>query len=168
VTFTGSITCAVTGSLAATPPITLSSVSHVVALHATLKSCTGNTSEKGVTITSGTLSASATATLSCTSITGGIGSPKGSIVWHANLPGATSTKQGFSNAAGSVTNGVITVTLPGSGGTATATGSFAGSTSSVTVVVDQTESTLAGECLGTGVSKLTFTGRHGHSTMTVA
>jgi hypothetical protein len=157
----------VTGSLAATPPITLTSASHAVTLHATLKSCTGNTSQSGVTITGGSLTATATATFSCTSITSGIGSPKGGIFWHANLPGAASTKQGFSNAGASVTNGIIKVTLPGSGGTATATGSFAGSSSTALVVVDQTESTLVGECLAAGVSKLTFTGRHGRSAITV-
>ena len=167
VRFTGTITCAVKGSLTATPAITLSSTSHTLKLHATLSACTGSTSEKGVTIAGGTLNATATATASCTSLSGG--APSGSITWKANLPGASSTKQSFSNAAINVNSstGVITVALPGSGGTAKATGSFAGSTSAATAIVDQTESTLAGECLGSGVSKLTFTGKNGKSTITV-
>lgn len=168
VTFTGSISCTVTGSLTAVPPITLSSVSHTVTLKATLKACTGSTSENGVTITGGHLKATATATFSCTSISSGIGAPTGTISWVAALPGATATRQSFSNAAGSISStGVISVTLPGSGGTATATGSFAGSTSTAKVIADQTKNTLISDCLGAGVSQLTFTGKHGRSKITV-
>jgi hypothetical protein len=167
VTFTGTITCKVKGSLTASPPITLSSASHTLKLHATLSGCKGSTKEKGVTITGGTLNATATATASCTSLSGG--APAGTITWKAKTPGATATKQAFSSAAIGVnsSSGVITVSLPGSSGTATSTGSFAGSTSKATAVVDQTESSLAGECLGSGVSKLTFTGTNGASSITV-
>ncbi len=165
VKFTGSITCAVTGSLTASPPITLSSASHTLTLTATLKTCKGSTSKSGVTITGGHLKATATATASCLALSGG--APSGTVTWTANSPGAASTKQSFSTASISVSNSIITVKLPGSGGKATATGSFAGSKSSATAVVDQTESSLVGACTGAGVSKLTFTGKNGKSSITI-
>ena len=164
--FTGTISCTVKGSLTAVPPITTSSASHTFTLAATLSGCSGSTSQGGVTITGASLKATASATASCTSLTGI--APAGNIYWKANLPGAAATKISFSNAGDSISStGIITVTLPGSGGTSTASGSFAGTTSTATAVLDQTESSLISACFGTGVSKLTFTGKHGTSKITV-
>ena len=165
VTFTGSISCAMKGSLTAKPPITFSNTTHSLTWHASLSGCTGNTTEHGVTITGGTLSASSKATASCTSL--GLGSPRGTITWKANLPGAAPTTQSFSNASVSTNGGIIVVTLPGSGGTAKATGSFAGSSSKATAVIDQTENAVIAQCHQSGVSKLTFTGKNGPSSITV-
>ncbi len=167
VTFKGSATCSISGSITATPPLTTNRAAHTLSLHASLSHCTGNTSENGVTITGGVLTAKGMATGSCTSLTAGTQS--GTVSWTAGGAGAALTKQSFSNASVSASSntGIITVKLPGSGGTSKATGSFAGSKSTLTAVVDQTESMLTSECLGSGVSKLTFTGKNGKSSITV-
>jgi hypothetical protein len=165
VKFTGSVTCSVKGKITANPPVTLSTASSKVTLTATLSKCTGSTKEKKVTISGGTLAASTTVDASCTTLTNGV-NPKGTIKWKATTPGASPTTISFSSGSGAVNNGVITVSLPGSG-TATAKGSFAGTTSKATIVLDQTEDTLAGDCLVGGVSTLTFSGTNGKSTISV-
>jgi hypothetical protein len=143
VTFKGTATCSFSGTLTSNPGIKLTTGTYKLTFSGSLSHCSGNTSQGGVTITGGTLSTSATATGSCTSLS--LGSPAGTITWKANLPGAAPTKLSFSNA--SVKSGTpITVSLPGSGGTSKATGSFAGTKSRATAIVAQSQSTLTSEC----------------------
>jgi hypothetical protein len=167
VKFTGSVACTVKGKVTASPPITFSTQTSKISLTATLSKCSGSTKEKGVTISGGTLTAATSITGSCTSLNN-FSNPKGSIKWKATGVGAAKTTVGFSNGGASINSstGVITLNLPGSGGTSTAAGSFAGSTSKATVVLDQTEDTLAGDCFS-GVSTLTFSGTNGKSTLSV-
>jgi hypothetical protein len=167
ITFTGHVTCDISGTVTANPPISFTSQTSALTLKATLSECVGNTVEKKVAITGGTLAATSSITGSCTSLNSWT-KPVGTITWKAvGKPGAAATKQTFTSASTSVNSstGVISVALPGSG-TATSTGSFAGKTSKASIIVDQTESSLAGACL-TGVSKLTFSGTNGTSTINV-
>jgi hypothetical protein len=172
VAFTGSITCTVTGRLLSNPPLTMVSQKTILTLNATLTGCTGNTTEKRVTITRGVLNASTTLTASCMSLQTSKGlAPSGTIHWGSKNGLVTPTKLSFSSGTSSIStgNGAITVSLPGTGKAVT-TGSFPGTTSKATIVFDQSWSSLAGQCLfpiGGGVSLLSFSGVLGPSAASI-
>lgn len=171
VVFGGSITCAVSGRLVSSPPLTMTSQKTTMTISAKLTGCSGHTTQNHVTITHGVLNASTTlAAASCMSLQTSKGlTPTGTIHWVTKTGTGTAapTKLSFSSATSSVSTGTgaITVSLPGTGKAAT-TGSFAGSTSKATIVFDQSWSSLVGQCifpLGGGVSLLSFTGVLGPS-----
>ncbi len=155
VTFKGYAKCGFSGTLTSTPGITNTSAPLTIKLTGTLTTCTGNISQGGVKITGGRAAGVVHATASCTSLNSI--APSMTITWTANSPGATPTKLGFSNA--SVADGApITVTLPGSGGTSKATGSFAGTKSTALLVVQQSAGTVSSQCATSkGVSSLNLT-----------
>jgi hypothetical protein len=171
-TFTGAITCSVTGKMTASPGLTMGSQKTTLTISAVLEGCKGNTTEKKVTIEKGVLTASTTLTASCTTFETGKGvAPSGTIHWTGSKGSVAPTKIAFTSASSSVDTGnqAITVSLPGTG-KSIATGSFAGGSSKATVVFDQTWGSLASQCffpIGGGVTGVTFSGQLGPSAASV-
>jgi hypothetical protein len=159
VTFTGSVSCALTGAIKAVPAITgtPSTGTIAVSLTGSLTKCTGAITQGGLTISKGIVKSSVTlpAGTSCTTLVSSPPNPTGSITWKPTIVTTTKiTPTKFKTSGGSVTStSPITITYSSS-----QTGSFAG-TGSVKAVVKQTLSTLLTECGtgGTGVSKLNLT-----------
>jgi len=155
VTFTGSISCALSGSIKAKPPLTNTASTSTIAisLNGKLSKCTGNTTQGGLTIASGAVKSTATLPkgTTCTGLLTDTPNPAGTIKWKATTKGSI-TATAFSLSDGSVTStSPITLTY-----TSTQTGSFAG-TGGTTAVIKQSIGTLLTECGGKGVSSLTLT-----------
>ena len=177
--FHGSVSGTLSGSVHVDPPLTLSPSSGPVkvTIKGTVGGLTGNTSEanKGgqTTITGGAFKSVVTLPTgtSCLSLLNGLPAGGGRVKWTSTttgtgLPAATSTISfGSGSLAGS---SPITAVLGGPG--TTTKGSFAmptGGNTTATVVLDQSLNSLVMKCEGAGVSRLTFTGKHGASSMTV-
>lgn len=159
VVFTGKVTCAMSGAITAKPGLTDGGgKSAVLTLTAKLAKCTGSTKKSGVTITGAKVTAtSKIPNNQCTSLIEGLPKLSGTITYSAKGGSAKATKFSFSNGTVAASS-PITVDYPGSGGTATATGSFAGSKGSATAVIKQSLDTLLGECgTSSGASALTLT-----------
>lgn len=156
VTFTGSISCALSGTIKAKPALTNTASTSTIAitLGGTLSKCTGKTTQGGLTIASGTVKSTATLPkgTTCTGLLTDTPNPAGTITWKATKKGGKITATDFTLSAGSVTStSPITLTF-----TSTQTGSFAG-TGGTTAVIKQSIGTLLTECGGKGVSSLTLT-----------
>lgn len=169
VKFTGSITCTTKGSITINPPIDDSTQTSKVTFTGKLSACSGNTSEKGVTISGGSFRDVQTITGSCSTLTSGLPSGTLKVTYSASGGTVTPSKVAFSGVGVTATSSTVSFVIPNSGGTTTTTGSFANSSSGskASVTLDQSPSTLLGECTTTGVSKLTFTGKLGKSSITV-
>lgn len=162
-TFKGYAKCTFYGTLTSTPGLTFTAKAVTATVKLTLTGCTGNISSGGVKITGATASATVHApSASCSSL--GKFSPTIKLTWKTNTGSATPTSLYFSSA--SATLGTpIKVTFPKAGGTSKATGSFAGTKSKATAVVQQSANTLLTEC---GTSKgVTSLGLTKASTITV-
>ena len=168
-----------TGSLSFKPALTLSGSSGTVKEGTSFKAnASAGTASKGLTQKGATLSTMAyTASVtfpagtSCLSLEGA-----GSAASSAKVKYTSSTStpinvstikwSGYDETTNS--GGYIEITLPNSGGTSVTTGSFAGNSSGLCRQSDQTESNLIASCESTkGLSKITFTGKGGASTLTV-
>jgi hypothetical protein len=151
VTFKGSISCALSGSVTAAPPVTNTAQTIKFTIKGTVSGCKGKTSQGGVKITGGTISGSVkTASETCTSVVGSPPEFAGSIAWKAT--GGTAAPTAYKLSAGDATStSPLTITY-----TSTQTGSFAGK-GSLTAVVKQSVDTLLSECGSTGVKTLTLT-----------
>jgi hypothetical protein len=177
--FKGSVSATITGAIKVTPALTLSPSAGPVTVRITaaLTGLTGTTSQANnggsTSLTGGAFRSLVTlpAGTRCLSLLGGIPSGAATLKWASSttgtgLPAATSV---ISFGSGSLaTTSPITATLGGPG--TTTKGSFAkptGGNSSATVVLNQTLNSLVVKCEGAGVSRLTFTGAKGTSTLTV-
>jgi hypothetical protein len=161
VTFTGSISCALSGSITASPAFTLSgSKPATLTLHGTLSKCTGKVSQKGVKITGGKVTGkSSVPHNSCSSLVSGAPKLSGTITYIAKGGKVTATKFSFSGGGvGTNKAGNPTVSYPGKGETSKETGSFAGKTGKAFAVISGSVSTLLAACESpAGLSKLTLT-----------
>jgi hypothetical protein len=152
VTFTGSVSCDITGSISASPPLLLDTPkTTTITLKATAATCTGDTTQSGVTLTKGAVSGKVKAKkLDCEALLSGVPSPKGTIKWSGK--GGTIAPSDVTLSNGSAAFGASSTTITF---TSTQTGSFAGS-GSVSGTVNQTETQLIDECDGAGIKKLTI------------
>jgi hypothetical protein len=149
VTFTGKVTCAVTGSISASPPLTFTAHTTTISLAGKATKCTGSTKQGGVTLKSGVISGKVVAkNTSCASLESGVPNPVGTVKWTGT--GGTVTPTAFTLTKGSATFGSSTTTITFS---SKQTGSFAGKGSS-SGTIDKSESQLIDECNGSGISKL--------------
>jgi len=150
VTFTGSVKCKITGSITATPPLLLATPqTTTIKLTASAKTCTGNTTQGGVTLTTGAISGKVVAkNLDCESLLSGVPNPKGTIKWKGT--GGTISPTNFTLSKGAASFGSSTTKITF---TSTQTGSFKG-TGSSSAIIKKTESQLISECEGTGIAKL--------------
>ena len=151
VTFKGSISCALAGTVTATPPVTNTAQTVKFTIKGTVSGCKGKTSQGGAKITGGTISGSAkTTNETCSAVVGSPPEFAGSVAWKTT--GGTATPTAYKLSGGSATStSPLTITY-----TSTQTGSFAGK-GSLTAVVKPSISTLLGECGSTGVKSLTLT-----------
>jgi hypothetical protein len=149
VTFTGSVSCAITGSISASPPLVIApAASTTITLKATAKDCTGDTTQSGVTLTKGMVSGKVTADIDCESLLSGVPSPVGTINWTGTKGKIAPSDITLSNGSASFGATTTTITFDSS-----QTGSFAGS-GSVSGTVKKTETQLVDECDGNGIKKL--------------
>jgi hypothetical protein len=153
VTFTGSVTCSITGSITATPPLLLSTPqTTTIALTATATKCKGAKGvlkQDGVSLKSGKIAGKVVAQKEdCESLVSGVPNPVGTIKWKGK--GGTITPTKFTLSDGSATFGSSSTTITF---TSAQTGSFAGS-GAASATVDQTESQLIKQCEGSGVATL--------------
>jgi hypothetical protein len=149
VTFTGKVSCSVTGSISASPPLTFTAHTTTISIAGKATKCTGSTKQGGVTLKSGAISGKVVAkNTSCTSLESGVPSPKGTIKWTGT--GGTVAPTAFTLSDGAATFGSSTTTITF---TSTQTGSFKGKGASSSTI-DKTESQLISECEGSGISKL--------------
>ncbi len=138
ITFTGKISCSITGVIHSTPGLKWSEAQTVkFTLSASLTKCTGHTSQGGATITRGSAHGAVTGSYSCQSLLSSFPKPSGKITWTTT--GNKATPTGFKVTSGSA-SGFPTVTL-----TLSQTGSFAG-TGNVTGKIKQSESQLLAAC----------------------
>jgi hypothetical protein len=151
VTFTGSISCNLVGTITATPPVSNTAQNVKFTLQGRASSCKGKTSERGVKITGGKITGTAKTTgETCSTVLSSPPKFAGSIVWTTT--GGKATPTAYKLSAGAVTSeSPLTVKY-----TAKQTGSFAGK-GSLTAVIKQSSSSLLSECEGTGVKTLTLT-----------
>lgn len=177
VTFAGTLSGNLSGSITITPGLTLSPSTTTVKFttHFTdsnLVASKGLT-QKGVTITGakGSSVVTAPAGTSCVTLQSS-GLPSGTITTKYTSTGVTTAaathfKPGMTTVS---TGPPITATLGGTG--TTTTGSFrngaAGSSASTAkLILDQTQAQLAASCQSsTGLTKISFTGKNGASTFT--
>jgi hypothetical protein len=150
VTFTGKVTCSITGSITATPPLLLTTPqTTTIKLTASAKKCTGSTTQGGVTLTSGAVSGKVTAdNVDCESLLSGVPNPAGKITWKGTGGTVAPTTFVLSNGSASFGASSTTITF-----TSTQKGSFKGSGKS-SAKVDKTEDQLISECEGSGIAKL--------------
>lgn len=151
VTFTGTVSCSLTGKITATPALTFTAQTITIKLTGTAKKCKGNTSQGGVTLTTGAISGKVVAqNTSCTSLLTGVPNPKGTIKWKGTGGTVTPTKFTLSNGAASFSGSTTTITF-----TSTQTGSFAG-TGGSSATVNKSEKQLIKECGANGIASLTI------------
>ena len=173
VTFTGKIACKTMsgGVVKFNPTLTSNGTSKEVAtIKGTASGCTGNITQHGLTIKNGHITASVNLlNNSCGGLASG---PQGAIAtrvkWTDTLGSSTAitpSKLSFSNAAlGVNTKNQAVITLPGTGGKVTGTGSFAPSPTATTgtglgVHSNATVTTLLATCnSATGLSSAKFGG----------
>lgn len=153
VTMSGTMHCSLTGSIALSPAFTTngSGTSSTVTLHGKLTACGGTKgfTRHGVTITGGKITATGTAKdNSCvaTATSGTLPRLKGEATFSAKGGKAKPTKFVFSGGSFDASSSPITVSYPGSGDTAKATGSFAGSKGGSTAELKQSLDDLLSSC----------------------
>lgn len=167
---TGPLSCSVTsGTLSVSPPLSFGgSASTATFTFKLALACSGTSG-----VTSGTYKGSGTADSNACATLADSGVPpvSGTIGWKGPVRFAASNVA-FSNASFSLANSDIAIALPSAGttsGTSTVTGSFAGEPLAVGLVADQSISTLAADCYAkSGLSKLSFTGVAGPSTLAIS
>lgn len=152
VTFKGSVTCSITGSITASPPLLLSTPQKTtITLTATATKCKGAKGvlkQDGVTLKSGKASGKVVAPKEdCESLVGGVPNPVGTITWAGTGGTIAPTKFTLSDGSAKFGSSSTTITF-----TSTQKGSFAGSGAS-SATVKKTESQLISECK-TGIAKL--------------
>jgi hypothetical protein len=150
VKFTGSVSCSITGSIKASPPLLLTTPqTTTITLTASAKKCTGNTTQGGVTLKTGAISGKVTAkNVDCESLLNGVPNPTGKISWKGT--GGTIQPTTFVLSNGSASFGASSTTITF---TSTQKGSFKGS-GAASATVNQTEDQLISECEGSGIAKL--------------
>jgi hypothetical protein len=174
VTFAGTLTGDLSGSITITPGITLTASTGTIKFttHFTdsaLVASKGLT-QKGVTVTAakGSSTVTAPAGTSCTTLET-TGLPSGVITTTYTATGGTAKATKFKAGSTTVALGPpITATLGGTG--TTTTGSFNnsdGAASTAKLILNQTETQLLDACEATGgLTKIAFTGTKGKSTFT--
>lgn len=160
VTFTGKMQCNIQGTIALSPAFTTSGTSSVKSASFTLTGkltkCGGSKgyTKKGVTITGGAITAKGTVKSSsgdansCEAVVSSSSVPpiSGTATFHTKNGSATPTKFHFSAGSFTALSSPIVVTYPAKGGTAKATGSFAGTKGSAVADVKQTALDLLNSC----------------------
>jgi hypothetical protein len=140
VTFTGKISCSITGKITAKPGLELTTPQTVtLTLSATGTKCTGSTSQGGATIVSGKAVGSVKGSYSCESLLSSVPSPAGNITWKTT--GNKATPTAFKLSGGKFNSGPPIVITYNS----TQTGSFAGS-GKTSATIKQTQSQLVKSC----------------------
>jgi hypothetical protein len=167
----GPLSCSITsGTLDISPPVSFggTATAAVFTFSDKLK-CSGTSG-----VTSGSFKASGTASSNdCAALaTEGFPPVSGTIHWKGAQRYSPSTVD-FSNGGFSLANSEVAVDLPATGasaGTATVAGSFAGEPLAVSLVADQSISTLEAGCYNTqqGLAGLSFTGVAGPSVLDVS
>jgi hypothetical protein len=108
VTFTGSISCALSGTIKAKPALTNTASTSTIAitLGGTLSKCTGKTTQGGLTIASGTVKSTATLPkgTTCTGLLTDTPNPAGTITWKATKKGGEITATAFKLSKGTVSS----------------------------------------------------------------
>ena len=147
VTFTGKISCAVSGTVTAQPPLSLSTKkATTLTYRAVLTKCTGATKKGAVKIVKGSLSGTSKASLDCEGLLTGLPALHGSVSYTTK--GGEAKATGFSFAGGKLAlTSPIALTYPKSG-TGRSTGSFAGKAASLVAKLpaSESESALATAC----------------------
>jgi len=154
VTFTGTITCALSATMTAKPPVMLVTPQETtLTLKGTLSKCTGTTKKGKVSIKGGTISSTSKGSVSCGTIasTSSVPGATGTVSWRAKGGTVKATTFSFSGGSASVASG--TITYPGTGDTAKSTGSFTGKTASLTGVLTESASEIGTQC-ASGLSTL--------------
>jgi hypothetical protein len=165
VTFVGSISCSVTGTMKFSPALVNGgSATETVTVTAALSGCSGNVTQFSKTITKGTMKVSGVGTGNdCASyLTEGKVLPalNGSVKWSPNGIVATTVHYSGASIAADFNADAVSVALPDALGTATATaGSFAGPISPLSAAATATADVVFKKCqTRTGVSSLVFSG----------
>jgi hypothetical protein len=172
VSLTGSISCVETGSLGFSPPLTTNGTGKPdsITYSGSLSSCTGNTTQQGITITGGTITGSETLTTdSCSDVASGRSMQvmTARIDWTAT--GGTVKHSGVRTPKGTFqtgSNGNLTLDLPGPEKSSTTSYSLMGDIYTSNLLIDQSVSNLLSSCGGSGISSMTFNGTNGNTMAT--
>lgn len=154
VTFTGKISCLMTGSITAAPPLQLATAATVtLTMKGALTRCTGATTDHKVKILSAALSGTSKGSLSCVSLTKALPGLSGTVTYRTHGGKAAATKFKFSAGTLAAKASPVTVSYPAKRAKAYATGSFAGKTAALHGVVSQSLTALTKSC-GTGLKTI--------------
>ncbi|MDA8039184.1 MAG: hypothetical protein M0Z69_08490 [Actinomycetota bacterium] len=147
VTFTGKISCAMTGSITASPPLKLATAATVtLTMKGALARCSGAMTQHKVKILGAALNGTSKGSLSCVSLTKALPALSGTVTYRTHGGKATVTKFKFSAGTLAATAMPVTATYPAKGAKASSAGSFAGRTAALHGVVGQTITALTASC----------------------
>jgi hypothetical protein len=142
VTFTGSVTCSISGAITAKPPLTLDTPqTTTISLKGTATKCRGKITQGGVKLVSGKISGQIDVqNEDCFALTSGVPNPVGTITWRGKGGRVTPTSFTLSNGAGTFGTKKTTIRF-----SSAQTGSFAG-TGKAKATVKKNETQLINEC----------------------
>jgi hypothetical protein len=155
----GTITCTLTGTIKANPPLTLATAkTTTLTFSGTLSRCK-RSKKTSIKITGAKFKGTSKASTDCSDLLASLPALKGKVTYKTRGGSAAPTKVSYSGGTLSATNGVV-ATYPGTGDTGKSTGSFAGSTTTLTGHVKQSATQLQTSCSSSaGLKTLSFTSK---------